>query len=438
MLKKTSSTSNKVKAKPLPKKPIQKTDADKIRTLEEQLAKRDVKLARLSDENQYLTKEKDQHATELQIINNIGQTLSEGLDLDSTLERVGERLREALQLKTIGVIANDAQTGLVISHYLYLKGKRVIPGRSSFSKNMFGMRFATRVGGGPLVVNTNVEKNWRKFIPDVPEWVEIPEAFVIMPLLAGRELVGSITIADYENVNAFVNLPLNLLETIASNMGTAIQNVRLFDETQRLLKETEQRATELQIINNIGQILTDGGELNIMVERVGDALRDALQVGSIYIAVVDATTGFLISPYIYRNGKRIVLEESLQIKSDKNRLIMRAAARRGTRSWVVNTNAEKAWRKFAIVIDEEDVPKSFVMLPLLAGDEVIGGFYIPDYEKENAFTDISIGLLETLASNMGTAIQNVRLFDETNKLFKEAEESRASGKCLHRHFNWFT
>jgi hypothetical protein len=152
-----------------PKKRIPKTDADKIRALEEQLAKRDVELARLSDENQYLTKEKDQHATELQIINNIGQMLTEGLDLQSTLERVGERLREVLKVETIGIIANDTRTGLAISHFIYLKGKRVIPKRFSLGKNLFGMRFAARVGSKPLMVTTNVEKNWRKFIADVPE-----------------------------------------------------------------------------------------------------------------------------------------------------------------------------------------------------------------------------------------------------------------------------
>ena len=36
-------------------------------------------------------------------------------------------------------------------------------------------------------------------------------------------------------------------------MGVALENARLFDETQRLLKETEQRAAELAIINSMQQ-----------------------------------------------------------------------------------------------------------------------------------------------------------------------------------------
>ena len=38
-------------------------------------------------------------------------------------------------------------------------------------------------------------------------------------------------------------------------MGVALENARLFDETQRLLKETEQRAAELAIINSVQQAL---------------------------------------------------------------------------------------------------------------------------------------------------------------------------------------
>ena len=53
-------------------------------------------------------------------------------------------------------------------------------------------------------------------------------------------------------------------------MGVALENARLFDETQRLLKETEQRAAELAVINAVQQALA--GELDIqgVYDAVGD------------------------------------------------------------------------------------------------------------------------------------------------------------------------
>jgi len=46
---------------------------------------------------------------------------------------------------------------------------------------------------------------------------------------------------------------VRLLGTVAAGMGVALENARLFDETQRLLKETAQRNAELAVFNSIQQ-----------------------------------------------------------------------------------------------------------------------------------------------------------------------------------------
>ena len=213
--------------------------------------------------------------------------------------------------------------------------------------------------------------------------------------------------------------------TKASNVNSTKKSTKVLRSSQTIEQQLAQREAELQIINSIQQGLASELDFQAIMDLVGDKLREAFNVGDLRIAVVDEKTGLMISPYIYRHGKRVEFEENWQERAERYKLAMRASARTGLKTWVVNTDAEKSWRKFAIVRDEEDTPKSFVMLPLLAGKEVIGGITIPDYEKENAFTDFSIGMLETIASNMGIAIQNARLFDETKRLFKETEQRNA-------------
>ena len=46
---------------------------------------------------------------------------------------------------------------------------------------------------------------------------------------------------------------MRLLTTLAASLSVALENARLFDETQRLLTETDQRAAELAIINSVQQ-----------------------------------------------------------------------------------------------------------------------------------------------------------------------------------------
>ncbi|MFX8137512.1 hypothetical protein ABTL00_19995, partial [Acinetobacter baumannii] len=66
---------------------------------------------------------------------------------------------------------------------------------------------------------------------------------------------------------------VRLLQTLASSMSVAMENARLFDETQRLLKETEARNAELALINTVQRALA--GELNLQAvyDAVGEQLR---------------------------------------------------------------------------------------------------------------------------------------------------------------------
>ena len=80
-----------------------------------------------------------------------------------------------------------------------------------------------------------------------------------------------------ERENAFSESDVRLLQTLANSMSVALENARLFDETQRLLKETEQRTAELAIINSVQEALA--AELNIQAifDLVGDKIRAGVQ-----------------------------------------------------------------------------------------------------------------------------------------------------------------
>ena len=165
------------------------------------------------------------------------------------------------------------------------------------------MRLSARGGNRSWVMNSNAEKSWRKYAGNVLEGDSIPKSFVALPLLVGKNAIGGIIFANYEKEDAFIDLPVRMLETIAYNMGTGIQNVLLFDETQRLLKQTEQRATELQIINNIGQTLTEGLDLQSTLERVGERLHETLKAERIGIGIFDEKSEQFIAKYEYRGGE---------------------------------------------------------------------------------------------------------------------------------------
>ena len=62
-----------------------------------------------------------------------------------------------------------------------------------------------------------------------------------------------INLIDLERENAYNASDVRLLQMLASSMSVALENACLFDETQRLFKESEQRAAELAVINSVQQ-----------------------------------------------------------------------------------------------------------------------------------------------------------------------------------------
>ena len=88
--------------------------------------------------------------------------------------------------------------------------------------------------------------------------------------------------------------------------------------------------------------------------------------------------------------------------------------------WAVASSGDPARESSS----EQDTRSSYLGAPVLAGSEVIGviGVYA---DREEAFTEADMRLLQTLAASMGVALENARLFDRTAHLLKETEQRNA-------------
>ena len=107
--------------------------------------------------------------------------------------------------------------------------------------------------------------------------------------------------------DAFGEADERLLSTVASSTGVALENARLFDETRRLLVETDQRAAELAVVNEIGQALATQLEFEAIVELVGERLRRSSRphARDLFIALYDRAADLIPFPYWLDDGQRL-------------------------------------------------------------------------------------------------------------------------------------
>ncbi|HKJ37784.1 MAG TPA: GAF domain-containing protein, partial [Anaerolineales bacterium] len=228
----------------------------------------------------------------------------------------------------------------------------------------------------------------------------------------------AISLQNVSREHAFSESDVRLLQTLANAMSVALENARLFDETQRLLKETEERNAELAIINSVQAALAAKLDMQGIYESVGDKIREIFEAETTFIAFHDTENNNVVAPY-YTDidghnapftrsyGKGLV---EVIIESGKPLLFDTAQ----------ETNKAGAYN-VASPDSDKDLNQSFLGVPIFRNGEAIGAASVQSY-KQYAFDQNDLRLLTTLTNSMGVALENARLFDETQRLLKETEQ----------------
>ena len=374
---------------------------------------------RLFDETQRLLKESEQRAAELQIINSVQLALASKLDMQGIYDLVGDKIHEIFfDAQVVDILTYDRTTDLLHPRYVIERGKRfdVKPWP------LVGFRKHIVLTRQPLVINRELGRLAVEF--GNPLIVGEPvKSWLGVPLIAGDQVTGIISLQNIDRENAFSESDVRLLTTLAASMSVALENARLFDETNRLLAETRHRAAELAIINSVGQGLVKELNFHTIIDLVGDKVRQIFNSQNVGIRLIDHETNLVHFPYLINGGERYY-PDPVPIGDGFTGHIVRTR-----QPLVVNQDMEKRMAELGssvLVQEQGETDKSFVGVPILAADQVIGVIALAE-KRENAFPESSVNLLTTLASNLGVALQNARLFDETNRLLAE---TRARAKEL--------
>ncbi len=315
---------------------------------------------RLFDETQRLLKETEQRAAELAVINSIQQGMAGSLDFQTIVDLVGDKVRELFDSADMGIQWLDEQTGLIHFLYAYEHGKRLQlpPMKAPVGKRYYEALRARQT------VRWNSHADYPAWELEAVEGTDASRSGVAIPIFAGDRLRGFIMLENYERDNAFGDADVRLLGTVAAGMGVALENARLFDETQRLLKETERRSSELAVINSIQQGMAAELNFQAIVDLVGDKLRELFNTGDIGIRWRDEKTELVHHLYVYEHGQRLSLPPS---KYNPDSKLVQALLKGAP---VVSGTRPNPTRLGIKTIAGTDSSLSSVFLPIFVGDRL--------------------------------------------------------------------
>ncbi|MEO8511822.1 MAG: GAF domain-containing protein, partial [Chloroflexota bacterium] len=398
------------------------TDAD-VRLLSTLAGSLSVALenARLFDETKRLLAETDERAAELAVVNRVQQGLAQNVDMQAMYDLVGDKIQEIFEAQVVDIGIYDRTTDTIHYPYTIERGKRLPDVPTTASK---GIRHEVLASRQPLLINSDIRRHARERGWPLEIQGEEPRSGLWVPLVVGDQSRGVISLQNLDREHAFSESDVRLLTTLGSSLSVAIENARLFDETKRLLAETDRRAAELSIVNDVQRSLAAEVDAQAMYELVGKRASDVFDTHVVDIAIYDEATETMEFPFTIERGERSPVE---------TRPVM------GFRKHVIETREPLLithdLRKVGAEMGQPkqlsgEPAQSAIFAPLLLGDRVLGVISLQNLDREDAFNEADVSLLTTIAASLSVALRTGRLIDETRQRVGELGTINTVGQAL--------
>ncbi len=370
-----------------------------------QLANRTLLLAIIHDVTTHATAERDlrQVAQRLTLLNDIGQAISSTLDLEQILSVLLERTRQAVGAEACSVaLLDESHKELVFRQ-----------AAGGASQDVVGLRLTPGQG----VAGWVVEHQQSALILDAatdPRFfgqIDTPSGFQTRNLICVPMFAHNVIIGVLEQINKssgdFDAADVHLLEAVAAQTAVVVDNARLFDAERR----SHQR---IETLYRIGQTVNSTLDPAAILDQLIDEAVRATHAthGSALVARLDQ--GIFERRSLRGYSPELVARARQQLLLIGRGVNGRAYA---TRQVVVVDDVRLDPDYFPLVPDT----RSEVVVPILRGDRVLGHIDLQS-PIVGGFREIDLDFLRVLADQVAVALENARLYQESQRHASELEE----------------
>ena len=348
---------------------------------------------------------------ELKILHQISQSISCNLDLDQVLHNVIELV--------VDVTKGD-------SCLLYLideAGDHLILRASKNPHPRLIGKVALQVGEGitgwvaqeaqPVAIARNASKDGRfKVFNSLPE--DKYEAFLSVPIVAPTDRVIGVINVQHRKAHRHSDREKTLLSIIGHQVGGAIENARLYQETAR-------RSQQISTLAQVGQVIASGRYLEEMLQLIVRMIAEMMQARVCSIMLVDNQKNELVLKAAKCSSEEYWQRPNLKIGKS---LISRVVKERAP-LMVRDVTKEEAYR-YPELASKEGV-RSLLSVPMIFKDHVIGVINVYSAE-ERTYSNEDLRVLSTVADQASLAFENTKL----SVAIQESQEALQTRKLIER------
>ncbi|HSG45791.1 MAG TPA: GAF domain-containing protein, partial [Anaerolineales bacterium] len=329
------------------------------------------------------TEQLNQRVDELAILNSVGEAMAKTLDVKTVTRIVGDKVRDIFNAELTTIFLFDDQTRLFHHQYYYDKtlGKHL----HNIEPYPFGKGLASQIiktgqslllytaeelADHGVVLLTMIDDKYKDIYKNVKD--DYVNSYLGVPINISGKSIGVVSISG-NRAYAFTESDKSLLETLAFNMGVAIQNARLFEAEQ-------ERNAELAIINSVQEGLAKQLDFQKIIELVGEKVGEIFKADTAAIAMYNSERDWLTDRYYVDRGERIPFPDEPTKRPSLTAVIL------DTHKPLLIGNKEEANKLGAIRTPRRgkkvDKNESFLGVPILAGKKNIGLISVQSYQQQ--------------------------------------------------------
>jgi signal transduction histidine kinase len=341
----------------------------------------------------------------IELLYDISRKLSSSLDLDKVLRDV-----LALTIPSVGATSGSMivldESGQAHRHTL-IKGELATPVSEQVVAQILDKGLAgwvVRHKEGTIVFDTREDERWLVLADDHLT----TRSAIAVPLLRQERVVGVLTLSHPEP-NRFGQGHLDLLSSIAHQAAIAVENARLYDDSQRrlhelsVLYEVSQAASSLRLDETL-RLVAEKTARSLRADRCALFLLDEGQ-GDLVLRAVDNPD---------RPAEALGLRLSLEARPHVAEAI---ATRRPVE--IPDIFADPTKQDFWPLARELGL-KAFLAVPIMVKERVIGAISLDRVGDQPPFSADEVSLCQTIANQAAVAIENARLYEKVTERMREA------------------
>ena len=353
--------------------------------------------ARLFEDSSSRAAELDERSQRLALLNRFSLALSGLLEEDKILELTARELQDALNAPRISVVGFER--GKPVWKHSTPKSKTKLPYKLPDAPIFQRLQESL----GVFVTDAiSAEPDLAPLISFLGDGIQ---SLLILPFTSGSNLRALLFVHQNAAVR-FSLAEIELARTLTNQASIALEGARLFQSTQ-------QTADRFSALNKASYQVGANLDPEQVYVAVHNAAKRLMPVESFVISLLDESTNEIEGVYL--------------IDDDKRAPITRIPVDQGLSGRVISTGkplllhgAEVVESMDSVVYGKPSTPLSILAVPMVLGGRTIGMLSAQSYEP-NVYTEDDLQILSTLANQAIVAIQNGRLFNETQRLAEQLE-----------------